>query len=163
MQCWNIASVSVHMCSLGPSPSLVNSKTRFLEFFPTSLQSTILKNTDRNAPGKLYLWDFVCQESQSTGQPKKKRGREKKRLPCGLFMADFMIEQKQIRRCSQHTCQDPIFIPELLLVPSLLSPSKKKKNSHLYVSELFTRPPPCVVFFQNGSQHIGELKLVTRQ
>lgn len=28
-------------------------------------------------PEKLYLWDFVCQESQSSGQPKKK-GRKKK-------------------------------------------------------------------------------------
>lgn len=27
---------------------------------------------------KLYLWDFVCQESQSAGQPKKKKGRKKK-------------------------------------------------------------------------------------
>lgn len=69
-QCKRVRSV------LGPSPSLKDSKTRFLEFFPTSLQSTILKNTDRNAP-KSYICGILFVKSHRVQGSLKKR-KEKK-------------------------------------------------------------------------------------
>lgn len=74
---WNNASVSVRMCSLGPSPSLADSKTRLLVLFPTWLQSTILKNTDRSAP-KSYICGILSVKSHRVqGSLKKKEGKKK--------------------------------------------------------------------------------------
>lgn len=55
--------ISSHILSvLGPGPSLEDSKARFLEFFPTSLQSTILKNTDHIAP-RSYICGILSVKS----------------------------------------------------------------------------------------------------
>lgn len=93
---------SVRLCSLGPISSLPgwfrNKVPRV--FFKPSLQKYYFKKHRPQCPGKLYLWDFVCQESQSKGQPKK-RGLKKDYHVANI--GDFMIERNQPRRSSQLT------------------------------------------------------------
>lgn len=55
-------------------------QNKALRLFSNLTSKYYFKEYRPQCPGKLYLWDFVCQESQSTGQPKKKKkGRGKKK------------------------------------------------------------------------------------
>lgn len=100
-------------------------------------------------PEKLYPWDFVCQESQSTGQPKK--GNEKKDCHVASLWPTLWLSKN--RRDAAPNSHAKIWSSSLRFCSSYpSSPSKRKKTLHVF--EFFTRHFPCVISSHKGSEHV---------